>query len=68
MSSQRDGSFARAHVTLGYRAGDRYEITDGLRAGEQIVVDGGLFRPVHAKPMSDHPSPNVSRRRVPLRS
>ena len=41
--AQRDGSFARRHVTLGDRVGDRYEITDGLHAGDQIVVDGGLF-------------------------
>jgi cobalt-zinc-cadmium efflux system membrane fusion protein len=40
---QRDGSYARAHVTLGYRAGDRYQITAGFRAGERIVVDGSLF-------------------------
>lgn len=40
---QPDGSFARAHVTLGYRAGDRYDIASGLHAGERIVVDGGLF-------------------------
>jgi cobalt-zinc-cadmium efflux system membrane fusion protein len=41
--SQPDGSYARQHVTLGYRAGDRYEIAVGLKAGDQIVVDGGLF-------------------------
>ncbi len=40
---QPDGSYARAHVTLGYRTGDRYQITEGLRGGEHIVVDGGLF-------------------------
>ena len=40
---QPDGSFARAHVTLGYRRGDQYEITDGLKAGDQVVVDGGIF-------------------------
>lgn len=40
---QRDGSYARAHVTLGYRSGDRYVISSGLRAGQQIVADGGLF-------------------------
>ena len=38
-----DGAFARAHVTLGSRAGDRYDIVDGLHAGEQVVVAGGLF-------------------------
>jgi membrane fusion protein, heavy metal efflux system len=38
-----DGSFARQHVTQGYRAGDQYDITAGLKAGDRIVVDGGLF-------------------------
>ncbi|MFC5436837.1 efflux RND transporter periplasmic adaptor subunit [Rhodanobacter umsongensis] len=42
-AAQRDGSFARRHVTLGYRDGDRYEIADGLAAGDQVVVDGGIF-------------------------
>jgi cobalt-zinc-cadmium efflux system membrane fusion protein len=40
---QLDGSFARAHVSLDYRSGDQYEITDGLKAGDQVVVDGGVF-------------------------
>jgi membrane fusion protein, heavy metal efflux system len=40
---QRDGGFARQHVTLGYRAGDRYDIPAGLQAGNRVVVDGGLF-------------------------
>jgi membrane fusion protein, heavy metal efflux system len=40
---QPDGSFARAHVTLGYRSGNQYEITDGLKAGDQVVIDGGIF-------------------------
>jgi membrane fusion protein, heavy metal efflux system len=40
---QPDGSFARQHVTLGYRSGDQYEIADGLKAGDQVVVDGGIF-------------------------
>lgn len=40
---ERDGSFARRHVTLGYRAGDRNDITQGLKAGEKIVVDGAIF-------------------------
>jgi cobalt-zinc-cadmium efflux system membrane fusion protein len=42
-SVQSDGSFARQHVTLGYRVGDQYEIIDGAHPGDQIVVDGGLF-------------------------
>jgi cobalt-zinc-cadmium efflux system membrane fusion protein len=40
---QHDGSFARRRVTLGERAGDRYPVSEGLRAGDQVVVDGGLF-------------------------
>jgi membrane fusion protein, heavy metal efflux system len=42
-TTERDGSFARRHVTLGYRAGDRYQIADGLKAGDQVVTDGGIF-------------------------
>jgi cobalt-zinc-cadmium efflux system membrane fusion protein len=42
-SVQPDGSFARQHVTLGYRTGDQYAIADGLKTGDEIVVDGGLF-------------------------
>ena len=38
-----DGVFARVHVTLGSRIADSYEILDGLHAGEQVVVAGGLF-------------------------
>jgi cobalt-zinc-cadmium efflux system membrane fusion protein len=41
--AQANGAFARARVTLGYRDDDRYDITDGLHAGDQIIVDGGLF-------------------------
>ena len=41
--AQSDGSFARRHVTLGYRTADQYEIPAGLRAGDQVVVAGGLF-------------------------
>ena len=41
--TQPDGSFARRRVTLGYRADDRYNIADGLKAGDQVVVDGGIF-------------------------
>ena len=42
-SAQPDGSFARQHVTLAYRTGDQYDIAEGLKAGDEIVVDGGLF-------------------------
>jgi len=41
--SRPDGSFARQRVTLGYRSGDRYEVADGLKAADQVVVDGGIF-------------------------
>jgi cobalt-zinc-cadmium efflux system membrane fusion protein len=40
---QSDGSFARQHVTLAYRTGDQYDIAEGLKDGDDIVVDGGLF-------------------------
>jgi cobalt-zinc-cadmium efflux system membrane fusion protein len=40
---QADGSFARQHVTLGSRNGDQYLIPDGIKSGDQIVVDGAIF-------------------------
>jgi cobalt-zinc-cadmium efflux system membrane fusion protein len=40
---QPDGSFARRHVTLGYRNGDQYDIPDGLQVSDEIVVDGAIF-------------------------
>jgi membrane fusion protein, heavy metal efflux system len=40
---QADGSFARQHVTLAYRIGDQYDIAEGVKVGDELVVDGGLF-------------------------
>ena len=40
---QADGSFARQHVTLGYRAGEQNDIAAGLKAGDKIVDDGSIF-------------------------
>jgi cobalt-zinc-cadmium efflux system membrane fusion protein len=40
---QKDGSFARRHVTPGYRAGDTTEIETGLKPQERIVADGAIF-------------------------
>jgi cobalt-zinc-cadmium efflux system membrane fusion protein len=40
---QANGSFERRHVTLGSRVDSQYEIAEGLKDGEQIVADGGLF-------------------------
>lgn len=40
---QPDGSFARRSVTQGYRVGDKFQIPNGLHAGDRVVVDGGLF-------------------------
>ncbi|HLZ77514.1 efflux RND transporter periplasmic adaptor subunit [Phenylobacterium sp.] len=37
------GTFTRRHVTLGYRAGDQYDIPQGLQAGDRVVADGGVF-------------------------
>ncbi len=41
--AQPDNSFARRHVSLGHRIGDRYVIDDGVKAGDQVVIEGGLF-------------------------
>ncbi len=38
-----DNTFSRRRITLGIRVGDRYEISAGLTAGEQVVIEGGLF-------------------------
>ena len=37
------GVFVRRAVTLGNRVGERYEVRDGLNAGEQVTAEGGLF-------------------------
>ncbi|HEY5337057.1 MAG TPA: efflux RND transporter periplasmic adaptor subunit [Rhizomicrobium sp.] len=42
-AEQRDHSFARRHVTLGARTDDQYDIPDGLKSGDRVVVDGGIF-------------------------
>jgi membrane fusion protein, heavy metal efflux system len=36
-------SFARRRIDLGNRVGDNYEVTSGLKAGDQLVTDGALF-------------------------
>jgi cobalt-zinc-cadmium efflux system membrane fusion protein len=41
--AQPDGSFARRHVTVGYRAGDEYDLTAGVKAGDRVVIDGAIF-------------------------
>jgi cobalt-zinc-cadmium efflux system membrane fusion protein len=42
-TAQPDNSFARRHVSLGHRIGDQYVIDDGVKAGDQVVIEGGLF-------------------------
>lgn len=37
------GTFTRRTVTLGNRVGDRYEVTAGLKEGELVTAEGGLF-------------------------
>ncbi|MEO8505138.1 MAG: efflux RND transporter periplasmic adaptor subunit [Acidobacteriota bacterium] len=37
------GAFARRRIQIGARSGDQQEITDGLKAGESVVVEGGIF-------------------------
>jgi membrane fusion protein, heavy metal efflux system len=39
----RDGSFARRHVTLGYRDSQNYDVTSGLESGDKVVANGALF-------------------------
>ena len=41
--AQARGGFARRSVTLGHLTGDQVDITSGLKAGERIIVDGGVF-------------------------
>jgi cobalt-zinc-cadmium efflux system membrane fusion protein len=38
-----DGSFARRHVTLGYRDSQNYAVTSGLSSGDRIVTNGAIF-------------------------
>lgn len=38
-----DGSFARRHVTLGYRDSQNEDVTSGLASGDRIVSNGALF-------------------------
>jgi cobalt-zinc-cadmium efflux system membrane fusion protein len=38
-----DTSYSRRRITLGGRVGDRYETTAGVTAGDQVVIEGGLF-------------------------
>jgi cobalt-zinc-cadmium efflux system membrane fusion protein len=40
---ERSGGFARRSVSVGQRVGDGYAITQGLSAGEKVVVDGAIF-------------------------
>ncbi len=41
--AESDGTFARQRVTLGYRSKEQYDIAAGLKAGDQIVAEGGIF-------------------------
>ncbi len=35
--------FVRRRVDIGSRVGDNYEVTSGLKAGDQVVAEGALF-------------------------
>ena len=35
--------FGRRRITLGTRVGDKYEVSAGLAAGDQVVAEGALF-------------------------
>ena len=38
-----DGSFARRHVTLGYRDAQNFDVTSGLQSGDRVVANGAIF-------------------------
>jgi cobalt-zinc-cadmium efflux system membrane fusion protein len=38
-----DGTFARRHITQGYRDSQNVAVTSGLQTGDRIVADGALF-------------------------
>jgi cobalt-zinc-cadmium efflux system membrane fusion protein len=38
-----DGTFARRHITQGYRDNQNVAVTSGLQSGDRIVADGALF-------------------------
>ena len=38
-----DGSFARRHITLGYRDSQNYDVTNGLQSGDRVVANGAIF-------------------------
>jgi cobalt-zinc-cadmium efflux system membrane fusion protein len=37
------GGFARRQVTVGSRVGDQFDVHAGLKEGERIITEGGLF-------------------------
>lgn len=43
IGAERAGAFERRGVTLGERIGDMYELAQGVRSGDQVVTEGGLF-------------------------
>ena len=56
-----DGSFARRHVTLGYRDSQNYDVTSGLAERRQDRRQRRALPPVHAEPMSDDPGRAAAR-------
>ena len=50
-----DGSFARRHVTLGYRDSQNYDVTSGLAERRQGRLERRALPSVHAEPMSEDP-------------
>ena len=39
---EKDGTVSFRHLTLGVRLGDEYEVLEGVRDGEKVVVEGQL--------------------------
>ena len=56
--AQSDGSFARRHVTLSYRAGEQYDIAGRSQGRRPNRRRRGHLRSVHAKSMSEPAAPD----------
>jgi membrane fusion protein (multidrug efflux system) len=71
----KDGKAEARPVTVGNWEGDEWLVFEGLKAGEQVVVDGGLIltpgMPVTAKPLSKpagSPTPAVEPKSDPAKA
>ncbi len=57
--ANRDGKVNMRTVTIGLEEGNRVQITDGLRAGEMVIISGNLNLKEGAQVKLDKPGPNA---------